>query len=118
VRRMMAAVPIFLALSCGGAEHFGAPFTGAASATIADLTGKPEDHLRQERRVSGVIVRQCPATGCWFFLKDPEGRELKVELSGTLRKLPPRVGRTAEVEGRLIRYGEGLEFVGGSVEFK
>jgi hypothetical protein len=36
----------------------------------------------------------------------------------TLPKLPPRVGRIAEVEGQLIRYGDGYQFVGVSVEFR
>jgi hypothetical protein len=116
----IAAAAAFLALaaSCGDGDHHGAPFSAAPAAEVADLLSKPEAHLRQVRRVRGIVTRQCQVTGCWFHFKDAQGRELKIELGATLPKLPPRDGRRAEVEGTLIRFGEGLEFVGTSVRFE
>ena len=78
---------------------------------------KPADHYRKDLRIEGELVRQCPATGCWFYLKDPAGKELKVEMGDTVAKLPPRTGRRAVVEGKLIPYGDRIEFVGVAVEF-
>ena len=67
--------------------------------------------------IEGVVVRQCPSTGCWFYLRDGAGKELKVEMGDTVPKLPARKGKGAAVEGRLIPYGERFEFVGTAVEF-
>lgn len=102
-------------------DHFGRPFAGHPAARIADLVARPEDHLGKALRIRGRLQRQCPATGCWFDLtdpSDPENRALKVEMGDTTPRLPPRLGRFATVEGQLIRYGEGVEFVGVAVTFE
>jgi hypothetical protein len=117
MRMTTAAVWVLLA-SCGNGDHHGAPFSAVPTVEVADLLSKPEAHLRQVRRVRGIVTRQCQVTGCWFHFKDAQGRELRVELGATLPKIPPRDGRCAEVEGTLIRFGERLEFVGTSVRFE
>lgn len=104
--------------SCGDGKHYGKPFQGFPTARIADLVERPAEHFRKDLRIEGVVVRQCPATGCWFFLSDGAGKELKVEMGDTVPKLPPRKGKTAVVEGKLIPYGDRVEFVGVAAEFK
>ncbi|HXX93107.1 MAG TPA: hypothetical protein VEN81_05705 [Planctomycetota bacterium] len=99
------------------ADHHGNDFRGLPAVPIVQLVDRPADHLKHEVRIEGTLSRQCPATGCWFFLKDASGKELKVEMAETTPKLPARVGKVATVEGQLIRFGEGYEFVGTAVEF-
>ena len=99
------------------ADHHGQAFRGLERAEIAALVDKPADHLKKDLRIEGVLTRQCPATGCWFFLRGEGNKDLKVEMGDTTPKLPTRVGKRATVEGRLIKYGEGYEFVGVAVEF-
>ena len=102
-------------------DQFGKPFVGYAPASLADLTAKPEAFLGKQVSIGGRLKRQCPATGCWFFLTDPTapaGPELKVEMGDTTPRLPARLGKYAHVEGQLIKYGEGYEFIGVAVKFE
>lgn len=98
--------------------HFGEPFSDAPRVGIAALLATPDAFHRQSVRVAGTIERQCPASGCWFFLREPDGGpSLKIELGDYLPKLPQNVGNRAEVEGELIRKGERYEFIGTRVTF-
>lgn len=111
---------LFLAAGCGsksGQQHFGEPFTDAPQATIEQLLSTPDDYARKPVRVKGLIERQCPATGCWFFINDDKGNSLKVELGDYLPKLPQHIGDNAEVEGEVIRKGAAYEFIGTRVTF-
>ena len=99
-------------------DHHGHPFREVPEVALQALLDKPGDHLRKDVRVKGKIVRQCPTAGCWFFLKASDGRELKVEAGDTLPELPQRVGKTAVLEGQLIPFGAGYEFIGTAVEFQ
>jgi hypothetical protein len=112
-----AGLGLALLASCGDGDRHGKPFAGFPKAELAALMDKPADHFRKDLRIEGVVSRQCPATGCWFYLRDAGGRELKVEMGDTVPKLPPRKGKAAVVEGKLIPYGDRIEFVGVAVEF-
>lgn len=102
-------------------DHFGKPFTGMPAAAITDMVGKPEEFLGKQVRIRGKLLRQCPSTGCWFYLidpADPKAQELKVEMGDTTPRLPSRMGQLATVEGQLIKYGAGYEFIGVAVTFE
>jgi len=99
-------------------DHFGNDFRGFPATELAKLVDQPADYLKKEVRIEGTLSKQCPATGCWFFLKDAGGKELKVEMGDTTPNLPTRVGKAASVEGQLIKYGEAYEFIGTAVEFR
>ena len=96
-------------------EHFGKAFTGAPMVPIAQLAEKPVDG---DVRVEGRIVRQCPVSGCWFYLDDGKGHRFRIEFGKTLPQLPKRIGRTAVVEGQLARAGDEPILLGSAVEFK
>jgi uncharacterized protein YdeI (BOF family) len=99
-------------------EHYGKPFAGAPKANIKDLVEKPEQHLDADFTVEGTIVRQCPATGCWLFLRDASGKDIRVEMSGIASTFPQRGGKRATVEGRLRKKGDSYEVDTKAVEFK
>lgn len=99
-------------------DHFGKPFAGAPKASIKDLVEKPGQHLDADFTIEGTIIRQCPATGCWLFLKDESGKDIRVEMSKIALKFPQRTGRRAIVEGRLSKRGDSYEIDGKAVEFK
>lgn len=99
-------------------EHFGRPFRGAPKTAVKDLLEKPEEHLGRDVALEGTIVRQCPATGCWLYLKDESGKDIRVEMNKIAPKLPQRVGRKAAVEGRLMKLEDHYEIEGIAVEFK
>ena len=114
-----AAVALVLT-GCGRktSAHFGEPFTDAQQVSIARLLETPDAFARVMVRVQGAIERQCPATGCWFYLNDGQGHSIRVDLGDYLPKLPQRIGDQAEVEGEWIRKGNTHEFIGTRVTFR
>ena len=106
-------------VGCGRkkAQHFGEPFTDAPRVEIAQLLETPEAFRRQTVRVQGEIERQCPAAGCWLFLRDGQGRSIRVELGDYFAELPRHVGEQAEVEGEWISMGTDHQFVGTRISF-
>ena len=67
--------------------------------------------------IQGEIVRQCPASGCWFQVKDETGK-LFVDLNASeIRLTEPVVGQQAEVSGRLVKLGGELQLEAKHVEF-
>ena len=98
-------------------EHFGPPFTDAPRVTIAQLLDAPDAYRRQTVRVAGEIERQCPSAGCWMFLRDGQGRSVRVELGDYFTELPRHVGQTAEVEGEWIPMGDAHQFIGTRITF-
>ncbi len=111
-----------IALLLAGCErktsvHFGEPFTDAQQVSIAQLLETPDAFARVMVRVQGTIERQCPATGCWFYINDGQGHSIRVDLGDYLPKLPQHIGDQAEVEGEWIRKGNTHEFIGTRVTF-
>jgi hypothetical protein len=96
-------------------EHYGRAFKGAKSASIAQIVSR---QLEGDIQVEGKIVRQCPVSGCWFYLDDGKGRSFKVDFGPVLPKLPQKIGRTAVVEGSVIKSAEEPTLAGAAVEFK
>jgi hypothetical protein len=96
-------------------EHYGRAFEGAPAVSIAQFM---EKRIDGDVRIEGNIVRQCPVSGCWFYLDDGNGHQFKVEAGATLPVLPKKIGHTAVVEGRLIKGDEEPTLAGVAVEFK
>lgn len=118
---LIAAIAVFTWKLGSRQNHFGNPFTGLPVATIPDIVAKPDAFLGKPVRIQGKLMRQCPSTGCWFYLVEPgdsRAQELKVEMGDTTPRLPVRIGRLVDVEGQLIKFGEGYEFIGVAVTFK
>jgi len=99
-------------------EHYGHAFTGAPEISVRQLTQKDTTVEAKDVRVEGQIVRQCPVTGCWFYLDDSKGNQIRVELGNVVPRLPQKVGQRAVVEGRLVMMGDEPVFAGNGVEFK
>lgn len=112
----LGVVGVFLTMQ--PAERFGEPFKVGAATALRDIVDNPDRFVTADVRTSGRIVRQCPSSGCWFFLDDGTGRNVRVELGHLGIKLPQHVGGAAEVEGRLIRDGKDLELIGNGVQFR
>jgi len=99
-------------------EHFGEPFRGAPRARIQDLLEKPAEHADRDVAVEGTITRQCPATGCWLFLRDGSGKEIRVEMSRIAPRFPQRKGGRATVEGRLAKANDSYQIDAKAVDFR
>ncbi len=100
------------------AEHYGPPFQHAQVVSIKDLLEKPAEHLGHSVTVEGIINRQCPVTGCWLYLMDASGKQIRVEMSSIAPTFPQRGGGEAIVEGKLVKNGDAYEIDGKAVQFK
>ncbi len=98
-------------------EHFGDGFTNAPLVSVLQMTATPDKYYRTKVRTTGTIERQCPASGCWFYIKDAKGAEIRVELSDYFLKLPTNVGKSTMVEGEIVKFGENHIFVADRVTF-
>ncbi|MCI0462005.1 MAG: hypothetical protein L0Z62_34065 [Gemmataceae bacterium] len=76
-----------------------------------------EEKVGETVAVAGNVVQQCPASGCWFRLKDDAG-EVFVDLApAKLRLTEDRVGQQAQVYGHVVKSGGGLRLEARYVEF-
>ncbi len=98
-------------------EHFGHAFAGAPAAEVRTLAAQPEANLEKDVRVEGTVTRQCPATGCWFYLDDGKGNNIRIEMGKVIHSLPKSVGKKAVAEGRLVLMDDEYIFAANGVEF-
>jgi hypothetical protein len=97
-------------------SEYGA-FTGAPKAEVADLIDRPKDFLHKSLTIEGTVREQCTTMGCYFFFLSGKNK-LRVELQDIAMNAPRRNGRTARVEGQVVPYGDGYQFVASAVEFE
>lgn len=124
---VLAATALNLA-GCNSGTNQG---SGGSSAEAPSSLGEPvkgdvptvcagcltEEKLGQTVAVEGEIVQQCPATGCWFQVKDDVG-EAFVDLNpAKLRLQEKRVGQHAKVTGRVVKLGGQFRLEAQHVEF-
>ena len=91
-------------------------FTGAPKAEVADLVSQPQEFLHKTFTVEGVVRDQCTTMGCYFFFRSGK-KMLRVDLQEIAMNAPRRNGRIARVEGQVVPYGDGYQFVASAVEF-
>lgn len=111
-----AAISVYLSQKIAS-EHFGPEFKGATSVPIESALMPDQALQEKEISLTGTITRQCPSSGCWFFIKDESGNQIKVELGHMGMKFPMRIGQKASVEGRLLQKSDGWQLIGNGVTF-
>ena len=112
------SLALWLGYSVKSPSHFGAAFAaGIPEVKMNAAYGEPEKFMNGPVVMQGKITRQCPSSGCWFYLDDASGRQVKIELGHLGLKFPQWVGKNAKVEGRLLQNKDELELVGTGAEF-
>ncbi len=96
---------LFLTFLACTTEKYGYIPSNVPEITVKDAILN-ESYLNKEINLKGKIVTQCAATGCWFYLKDDTGQIL-VDLKPLNLGLPQRTGKTAIVNGTLIKEHTG-----------
>ena len=97
-------------------NEYGA-FTGVPKADVADLIERPQEFLHHTVAIEGIVRKQCTTMGCYFFFLSGE-KLLRVDLEEITMVAPRRNGRRARVEGQMVPYGDGYQFVASAVEFE
>jgi len=76
-----------------------------------------DDKVGQTVAIEGEIIQQCPASGCWFRMKDDTG-EVFVDLApAKLHLTEKREGQHAKVTGRVVKQGGQFRLEAQHVEF-
>jgi len=96
--------------------HYG-EFTGAPKAEVADLVQRPKDFLHKTVSIEGQVRNQCTTMGCYFFFLSGKNM-LRIELADIAMNAPRRNGHSARVEGQIVPYGDGYQFLASAVEFE
>ncbi len=92
-------------------------FVHAPHAEVANLIRQPQDYLGKTVSIEGTITNQCQSMGCYFFFTEG-GKDLRVELADIAMNAPKkRDGHRARVEGRIVPYDKGYQFLASAVEF-
>lgn len=132
----LAAMPaaLFAALSLCfiGCDSGGRLASGGNSAAAEPATlGEPvkgdiplacsqclsNEKVGQTVAIEGDIIQQCPASGCWFRMKDDVG-EIFVDLApAKLHLTEKREGQHAKVTGRVVKLGSQFRLEAQHVEF-
>ena len=92
-------------------------FSAAPKAEVADLIDRPQEFLRQSVSIEGEVREQCTTMGCYFFFRSGK-KKLRVDLQEIAMNAPRKNGHHARVEGRMVPYGEGYQFLATAVEFE
>ena len=92
-------------------------FAGASRAEVADLIDRPKDFLHKTLAIEGTVRQQCTTMGCYFFFLSGT-KMLRVDLEQITMVAPRRNGHRARVEGQMVPYGDGYQFVASAVEFE
>lgn len=97
-------------------DRYGEDISSPHLTPLAELLENPEPFLDKAITVEGTVLRQCAATGCFFFFAVGE-RSLRVELSDIAPTFPQRKGYRATVTGTLRRHNDSLVLYGRGVVF-
>lgn len=125
---VLLSVGTFVLTGCSGNTDKG---TGVSTAADPAVLGEPvkgevptvcancltDEKLGETIVVQGKVIKQCPASGCWFQLKDDAG-EVFVDLSpAKLLLQDDRVGQQAKVTGRVAKLGGQFRIEALHIEF-
>lgn len=92
------------------------------SAAAADIPSIPAGSLEESMvgntiQLTGEIVEQCPASGCWMKMKGGNGETFVDLLPSPVRLSENRVGQQAQITGEVVRRGSELAIEAQQVEF-
>jgi len=123
---LLAGLPAAMFLSgCGSnsrTEEATRDTPDEKTAARADIPSVPAGALEESMvgntvRLTGEVVEQCPASGCWMKMKDGDGETFVDLLPSPVRLSENRVGQQAEITGEVVRRGSELAIKAQHVEF-
>jgi hypothetical protein len=94
----------------GGETANGNAFGGAVgtqTVAIGDIQQAPGKYLGQEVTVEGELTKECPGSGCWWYIKDQSG-EIRADSLGASFALPlHKEGQRIRTTGKVIKTAAG-----------
>jgi hypothetical protein len=115
MKTRIALSVIMVALVIGCTENYGQPMTGELPRITVMSALTDHSLVNQGVIIEGIILTQCQASGCWFFLKDETGRILIDLAPSNFTITANRVGKKAMVKG-IVSEAEGqIKIIGKEV---
>lgn len=88
--------------------------TGAEITAIGDIQRDPEKFLGQVVTVEGTLTRECPSSGCWWWIKDRTG-EIRADSFGGGFALPlNKEGKHIRTTGKIVKTDGGELQIGAT----
>jgi hypothetical protein len=116
MKALITNIVILVALVAGCTdEKYGQPMKGDLPRITVMSALTDHSLVNKGVAIDGIILTQCQASGCWFFLKDETGRILIDLAPSNLAISVNRVGKKATVKG-IISEAEGqIKIIGKEV---
>jgi uncharacterized protein YdeI (BOF family) len=115
---MLVGISIWYTVGGSGGKNnsFGAGVQSAIT-SIGDIQKDPAKYLNQVVTVEGEMTKECPTSGCWWYIKDQSG-EIRADSAGSGFALPlNRQGQTIRTTGKVVKTESGdLELVAMGAE--
>jgi hypothetical protein len=85
--------------------------------SIGDIQKDPTKYLNHVVTVSGELSKECPSSGCWWYIKDRTG-EIRADSANSGFALPLHLqGKNIRTTGKLVKTESGdLELVASGAE--
>lgn len=78
---------------------------------------KDDQYVGQTVTIEGDVIQQCPASGCWFRIKDDNGEAFIDLAPAKLTIQGERVGQHAKVTGTVVKKTGQTRIEAKHVEF-
>jgi len=90
-----------------GAQNTFGQGTGAEVTPIGQIVKSPDKYLGKVVTVEGEMTKECPASGCWWYVKDDSG-EIRADSFGSNFALPlNKEGKHIRTTGKVVKNDNG-----------
>lgn len=85
--------------------------------SIGDIQKDPTKYLNHVVTVNGELTKECPTSGCWWYIKDKTG-EIRADSASSGFALPLHLqGKNIRTTGKVVKTESGdLELVASGAE--
>ncbi|MHB0935774.1 MAG: hypothetical protein ACYDCO_13400 [Armatimonadota bacterium] len=81
--------------------------TGAEITPISQIVKSPDQYVGKVVTVEGQLTKECPTSGCWWYVKDDTG-EIRADSFGGGFALPlNREGKHIRTTGKIVKNDNG-----------
>lgn len=75
--------------------------------TIAAIQQNPEEYLGKLVTIEGEMTKECPGSGCWWYVKDATGEMRSDSVAGGFALPLHQEGRRVRTTGKVTRMESG-----------
>ncbi len=106
---LLVGVSIWYTVGGEGKKNssFGSANVQSVAVSIGDIQKDPVKYVNQVVTVTGELTRECPTSGCWWYIKDESG-EIRADSAGSGFALPlHQQGKKIRTTGKILKTESG-----------